>query len=56
MIHGGESAFGTGTAFSLLVVSTVVLVVIAARVYPPVVTQRQAHAGAHVMRRWSSAF
>jgi ABC-2 type transport system permease protein len=38
MIHGGESAFGIGTDFALLVASTVVLVVIAARVYPRVVT------------------
>ena len=38
MIQGGQSAFGIGTDFTLLAACTVVLVAIAARVYPRVVT------------------
>jgi len=38
MIPAGQSAFGIGMDFLLLLVSTVVLVTIAARVYPRVVT------------------
>jgi ABC-2 type transport system permease protein len=38
MIPSGQSAFGIGTDFLLLIASTVVLVAIAARVYPRVVT------------------
>jgi ABC-2 type transport system permease protein len=38
MIPGGQSAFGIGTDVLLLVASTVILVAIAARVYPRVVT------------------
>jgi ABC-2 type transport system permease protein len=38
MIPAGESAFGLGTDFAVLVASTTLLVAIAARVYPRVVT------------------
>ena len=38
MIPGSESVFGIGTDFVVLVASTVILVAIAARVYPRVVT------------------
>jgi ABC-2 type transport system permease protein len=38
MIPAGESTFGVGTDFVVLISSTVVLVAIAARVYPRVVT------------------
>jgi ABC-2 type transport system permease protein len=38
MIPGGESVFGLGVDFGLLLLSTVLLVIIAARVYPRVVT------------------
>ena len=38
MIPGGVSAFGVGTDFALLVSTTVILVAIATRVYPRVVT------------------
>jgi ABC-2 type transport system permease protein len=38
MIPAGESAFGIGTDFVVLIASTVMLVAVAARVYPRVVT------------------
>lgn len=38
MIPSGQSAFGIGTDFLVMVASTLVLVAIAARVYPRVVT------------------
>jgi hypothetical protein len=38
MIPAGESAFGIGTDFVVLISSTVILVAVAARVYPRVVT------------------
>jgi hypothetical protein len=38
MIPAGESTFGVGTDFVVHISSTVVLVAIAARVYPRVVT------------------
>jgi ABC-2 type transport system permease protein len=38
MIAGGDSVFGVGTDFVVLISSTVILVAIATRVYPRVVT------------------
>jgi hypothetical protein len=37
MIPGSESAFGLATDFGLLVLSTAVLVAVAAKIYPRVV-------------------
>jgi hypothetical protein len=38
MIAGGDSAFGVGADFIVLISSTVILVAIATHVYPRVVT------------------
>ena len=38
MTAAGESSFGVGTDFGVLIASMVILVAVAARVYPPIVT------------------